>query len=72
MADEIRCTYTNDIPDLMTWEDYEDCHHRKTLRFRLTLTEAGLEIIGDSPYPHLLEELLASLDPETIEGKLCG
>jgi len=56
----------------MTWEDYEVSHERKLVRFRLTVTDQGLEIIGDSPYPHLLEELLAKLDPARLEMMLCG
>ncbi len=64
--------YTDHIPDLMTWEDYEVAHRRKLVRIRLQVTEEGLEIIGDSPYPHLLEELLEALGPEAIEMMLCG
>ena len=60
------------IPDLMTWEDYEVSHEKKLVRFRLTITDEGLEIIGDSPYPHLLEQLIEKLGPEVIEIILCG
>ena len=67
-----QATYVNHIPDLMTWEDYEVSHERKLVRFRLTVTDQGLEIVGDSPYPHLLEQLLAKLGPEVIEMMLCG
>jgi hypothetical protein len=56
----------------MTWDDYEVSHERKLIRFRLTVTDNGLEIIGDSPYPYLLEELLAKLDPAVVEMMLCG
>jgi hypothetical protein len=33
---------------------------------------AQCEIIGDSPYPHLLEELLTKLGPAAVEMMLCG
>ena len=72
MSDQPTPTYVNHIPDLMTWDDYEVSHERKLIRFRLTVTDNGLEIIGDSPYPHLLEELLAQLDPAVVEMMLCG
>ncbi len=72
MSDQPTPTYVNHIPDLMTWDDYEVSHERKLVRFRLTVTDNGLEIIGDSPYPHLLEELLAKLDPAMVEMMLCG
>lgn len=64
--------YINHLPDLMTWDDYERADCRKQIRFRLTVTDEGLEIIGDSPYPHLIEELLESLGPDVIEMMLCG
>lgn len=72
MADQPVRTYVGHIPDLMTWDDYDVAHERKLLRFRLTVTEQGLEIIGDSPYPQLVEELLAKLDPAIVEMMLCG
>jgi hypothetical protein len=72
MSDKPTPAYVAHIPDLMTWDDYEVSHERKLVRFRLTVTEQGLEIIGDSPYPHLLEELLAKLDPTVVEMMLCG
>ncbi|HLW03753.1 MAG TPA: radical SAM-modified peptide, FtsH ternary system-associated [Ktedonobacterales bacterium] len=72
MAEQPASSYVDHIPDLMTWDDYEVAHERKVIRFRLTLTDQGLEIIGDSPYPHLLEQILSKLDPVVIEMMLCG
>lgn len=72
MSDEPRIAFVSQLPDLVTPEDYQESHHRKIVRFRLTVTDAGLEIIGDSLYPHLLEELLKELGPEVIEMVLCG
>jgi len=40
-------------------------------RTAVTLPE-GLEIIGDSPYPEQLDELLARLSPADVEMALCG
>lgn len=72
MPNETKINFVDHLPDLMTWDDYEAADRRKTVRFRLALTEDGLEIIGDSPYPHLLDELLESLGPDAIEMMLCG
>jgi hypothetical protein len=72
MSEKPTMTYVNHVPDLMTWDDYEVAHRRKLVRFRLRVTDEGLEIIGDSSYPHLLEELLEVLSPEAIEMMLCG
>lgn len=65
-------TYVNHLPDLMTWKDYEAAHQQKVVRLCLKVTDEGLEIIGDSPYPCLLEELLEALGPRAIEMMLCG
>ncbi len=72
MSDAAKVTSVEHLPDLMTWDDYEAAERRKVIRFRLTVTDEGLEIIGDSPYPHLLEKLLERLGPEAIEMMLCG
>ena len=72
MPEKPDIAFVNHSPDLMTWDDYEVSHQRKLIRLRLTITDKGIEIIGDSPYPCLLEELLAELDPKVIEMMLCG
>ncbi len=72
MIEKPKTTYVNHLPDLMTWDDYEVADQRKQIRVQLTVTDEGLEIIGDSPYPHLLEALLEALGPEAIEMMLCG
>lgn len=72
MPDSPKINYVSRLPDLMTWEDYQTADRRKLVRIQLTVTEAGVEIIGDSPYPHLVEKLLAELDPAVIEMMLCG
>jgi hypothetical protein len=72
MPEPSEVVYVGHIPDLMTWDDYEVSHRRRLVRLRLTITEEGVEIIGDSPYPHLLEKLLAELDAKKVEMMLCG
>jgi len=64
--------YVTNLPDLITLEDYRSSNRQKLVRFRLTITDEGIEIIGDSSYPHGLEELLTALSPRTIEMVLCG
>jgi hypothetical protein len=72
MSDRPAVRFVAHLPDLMTGEDYREAHRRKVLRFRLAQGGQGLEILGDSPYPDLLEELLAALGPGVIEMMLCG
>lgn len=72
MSKNLNIEYVDHIPELITWTDYETAHQKKQVRLQLTVTDKGLEIVGDSPYPHELEELLAALGPEAIEMMLCG
>ncbi len=69
---ETKIKYVEHIPDLMDWDDYEVADKKKVVRVQLRVTDEGLEIIGDSPYPHLLEDLLAGIDPKVLEMMLCG
>ena len=64
--------FTDHLPDLITPDDYETARQHKTVRFRLRVTNEGIEILGDSSYAGLLENLLTELDPEAIEMMLCG
>jgi hypothetical protein len=75
MADKptaVKVRFVGHIPDLMTWDDYDEAHEKRVVRFQLRVTDEGLEIIGDSPYPHLLEALLAQMGVQEIEMMLCG
>jgi FtsH ternary system-associated peptide len=59
------------LPDLITDEDYLE-PEVKRVRLRITVTDDGIEILGDSMYAHLLEKLLAQAGAEEIERMLCG
>ncbi len=72
MSDAPVKKYVTQLPDLITRDDYKEADQRKLVRLQLRMTDQGLEIIGDSQHPHLLDELLESLDPEAIEAMLCG
>ena len=63
--------YVPHLPDLITPEDYRH-HERKKIRVRIRVTDEGLEILGDSMYPVLLEKLLADTGARRIQSVLCG
>jgi len=71
MRNKNAVTYVTHLPDLMTPEDYR-ADREKKVRFQLRITDEGIEIHGDSPYPHLLDELLEALEAKEIEKVLCG
>jgi hypothetical protein len=60
------------LPDLMTPEDYAAPPEVKKVRVRITVTDEGVEILSDSPYPALLEDLLAQAGVDEMEKVLCG
>jgi len=61
-----------ELPDLMQKEDYFEDVSVKKVRFRLTLNDDGLEILGDSLYVESLERLLRQSGEHLIERSLCG
>ena len=64
--------FVSHLPDLMTPEDYLHDPEPKKLRIRISFTDKGIEILGDSRYVPLLEELLAQAGAKEIEMMLCG
>ncbi len=67
-----RTRFVSYLPDLITPEDYVHSPDQKKIRIRITFTDTGIEIIGDSRHVPLLEELLAKIEVEEIEMMLCG
>ncbi|HEY6190516.1 MAG TPA: radical SAM-modified peptide, FtsH ternary system-associated [Pyrinomonadaceae bacterium] len=63
--------FVANLPDLITEEDYLQ-PEVKRVRLRITVTDEGIEILGDSMYAPLLERLLAQVGAEEIERMLCG
>ena len=64
--------FVDHLPDLMTAEDYAAPPEVKKVRVRITVTAEGIEILSDSPYPALLETLLAQAGVDEVEKVLCG
>lgn len=67
-----RTRFVAELPDLITPEDYQDAPGVKKMRIRITVSEAGVEILGDSMYAPELDALLARLGVAEIERMLCG
>ncbi len=72
MTEKTQILLVNHIPDLITWDDYESVETQKRVRVRLSVTQDGLEIIADGPYPKELESLLSELGIKVIESMICG
>ena len=62
-----------ELPDLMRPEDYMNAVKAKKVRFRLTLNDEGLEVLGDSLYIESLENLFSGvIRKQPLERSLCG
>lgn len=64
--------YVEHLPDLIEVGDYDDPPEQQRIRLQIRVTEGGVEVLGDSMYPMLLEELLVGLGAEEMERMLCG
>jgi hypothetical protein len=54
-------------------EDYMNAVKAKKVRFRLTLNDEGLEVLGDSLYIESLENLFSGvIRKQPLERSLCG
>ena len=64
--------FVDDLPDLIQPEEYPDHPDGRLIRLRISVTENGVEILGDAFRPEMLEALLKRLGPDEIEQMLCG
>jgi FtsH ternary system-associated peptide len=67
-----RTRFIDHLPDLITEADYQEDPGQKKIRVCISLNEEGVEILGDSMYARLIEDMFAQLDPDEIERMLCG
>ncbi|MEH2368482.1 radical SAM-modified peptide, FtsH ternary system-associated [Nostoc sp.] len=64
--------FVSHLPDLITEEDYLVSSEQKKIRVRINLNNEGVDILGDSIYAYIVEELMAQLGADEIERILCG
>jgi FtsH ternary system-associated peptide len=64
--------FVQELPDLITPEEYGDHPEGRLVRFRIAVTSDGIEILGDSFRPAAVEKILAALGGGPIEEMLCG
>ncbi len=64
--------FVENLPDLIQPEEYADHPEGRLVRLRISVTEDGVEILGDAFRPEVLEEILRRLGLDEIEQMLCG
>ena len=64
--------YVAELPDLIDAADCAADPGGRLVRLRLSVTDEGVEILGDALRPEDLDRLLLALDPATLDQTLCG
>lgn len=64
--------FVESLPDLIEPEEYAGHPDGRLVRLRVSVTETGVEILGDAFRPDVLEALLAALGAGPAEQMLCG
>lgn len=69
--------FVGSLPDLIQPEEYAEHPDGRLVRFRISVTSGGVEILGDAFRPEVLEEILIGLGrgddgDEEIDQMLCG
>lgn len=67
-----RTRFIDHLPDLITEADYQEDPNLQKIRVCINLNDEGVEILGDSMYARLVEDMFAQLGTEEIERMLCG
>jgi hypothetical protein len=64
--------FVESLPDLIFASDYPEHADGRLVRLRITVTERGVELLGDAFRPAVLERLLDDLGEGPIQQMLCG
>lgn len=64
--------FVADLPDLISPDEYADHPDGRLVRFRIAVTDEGVEILGDGFRPAAVEQILSVLGVGPIEQMLCG
>jgi hypothetical protein len=67
-----RPVYVDELPDLIQPDEYGVHPAGDLVRFRISVTDTGVEVLGDALRPAALEAVLRAVAPGPIEQMLCG
>lgn len=68
----IQHVFTDSLPDLIDASEYSRYPDGALVRVRISVTDAGVEILGDGLRPELIEQVLAAIGEGPVEQMLCG
>jgi FtsH ternary system-associated peptide len=64
--------FVEHLPDLIGPEEYASQPEGDLVRIRISVSDDGVEMLGDAMRPDVLERILVALGPQVIEQMLCG
>lgn len=64
--------FVEQLTDLIEPEEYADQPDGALVRFRISIGDDGVEVLGDALRPVVLERILETLGADVIEQMLCG
>jgi hypothetical protein len=68
----VQHAFVDSLPDLIDATEYAAHPAGRLVRLRVTVTESGVELLGDALRPELAEAALTALAGGTMEQMLCG
>ena len=69
----IQHVFTESLPDLIDAKEYSRYPNGTLVRIKISVTDTGVEIIGDGLRPELIEQVLAAIGgSDPMEQMLCG
>jgi hypothetical protein len=68
----IQHVFTESLPDLVDASEYSKYPDGTLVRLRISVSEHGVEILGDGLRPELVEQVLKAIGGGAMEQMLCG
>jgi hypothetical protein len=68
----LKNVFAESLPDLIDASEYARYPDGSLVRIRISVTDAGVEILGDGLRPELIEQVLAAIGGGPMEQMLCG
>jgi FtsH ternary system-associated peptide len=68
----VQHVFTELIPDLINADEYDKYPDGTLVRVRISVSENGVEVLGDGLRPELVEEVLKAIGGGPMEQMLCG
>lgn len=69
---DVSHAFVASLPDLIDASEYSKFPEGNLVRLRISVTDSGVELLGDGMRPAVIEAIMAGLAGGTMEQMLCG